>query len=72
MFVQIREERAAAARLKHLTSPSFDYFAHVKKSMALSDFETKQSRISATPNFDLEDEDYYKTEKAPLMALLPG
>lgn len=71
-FFKIREERAAAARLKLLTAPSFDYFAHVKKSMELSDCETKRSRISATPSFDMDDDDYYKTEKAPMMALLPG
>ncbi len=67
-FPKIREERAAAAQLKLLNSPSFDYFARLKQTMQGTESEKHYSMASPTH----EDEDYFKVQKAPLMSLLPG
>ena len=64
----MREERAEAAKLKLLNSPSFDYFARLKKSMQ----DTDSDKLYSTPSANKEDEDYYKVQKAPMMSLLPG
>jgi hypothetical protein len=65
---KIREERAAAAQLKLLNSPSFDYFARLKETMKGTESEKHYSMTSPTH----EDEDYFKVQKAPMMSLLPG
>ena len=67
-FFQIKEERAAAAKLKLLNSPSFDYFARLKKSM----LETETDHIYSSTIQNIEDQDHFVVQKAPMMSLLPG
>ena len=52
-------------------SPSFDYFARVKKSLQEAPAEKLYVSFKSEETED-EEEDYYKVLKAPMMQLLPG
>ena len=64
------KEEAEKAKVKVVTSPSFDYFSRVKQTLDEATNEKKYSNLS---NMTEEDgDDYYEVKKAPLMLLLPG
>ena len=65
------DKEAGKTKVKIISSPSFDYFARVQKTMKDATSEKIYSDIKAVEEVD-DDDDYYEVKKAPLMLLLPG